>query len=331
MTELPPRLCRRLPGIRRYGEYLKAVWFDRWVSRNLVHERADVFIGWSNSSLESLKVASQHGMRTILTRGSSHIDYQYALLSQEHRKRGITFEPSYGIAERERQEYANADYVRIPSSYVKRSFVENGISESKLMLLPYSADLTRFQPQPRTDHSVFRVLMLNAVSLRKGFYYAREMIERLASTIGAGIEFWFVGTPEPEIAPQLRELHAQSCNIKLFGHVDHNELAMLISQCDVGVFPSIEEGMANVVPQTMACGVPVVATINTGAEDLVEDGVEGFLTPIMDANALAARVQWCFDHRTSCCQMGRAAASRVSRWTWDDVVSALVEKVNARP
>jgi glycosyltransferase involved in cell wall biosynthesis len=327
-TELPPRLGRHLPGIRRYADYLKAVWFDRWVSTHLVHERADVFIGWSNSSLQSLDVARRHGMRTVLTRGSSHIDYQLDLLAQEHAKRGLAFRPAYGIAERERREYTNAQYVRIPSSYVRRTFVERGISDSKLLLLPYAADLSHFSPQPRTDRSTFRVLLLNAVNLRKGFYYAQAMIEHLNAKIRAGIEFWFIGTPEAGVAPHLRALREKWANVILLGHINHYELARAISQCDVGVFPSIEEGMATVVPQTMACGVPVIATINTGAEDLVNDGVEGFLVPIMDAPALAERVQWCFDHRVNCWEMGRAAAQRVSSWTWDDVVDALVKSLD---
>jgi glycosyltransferase involved in cell wall biosynthesis len=329
-TDLVPRLSSRLPGIRRYAEYFKAVWFDRWVAGNLANEEADVFIGWSNSSLLSLDVARRRGMQTVLTRGSSHIDSQFEVLAQEHAKRGLAFKVPYGIADRERQEYDNADYIRIPSSYVKRTFMAHGVSESKLLLLPYTVDLNHFWPRPRGRQAAFHVLLLNAVSLRKGFYYATEMVERLNATMRSGLEFWFIGAPEGNIAPRLRKLRKKWNNIKVLGHINHYELAQQISQCDVGVFPSIEEGLANTLPQTMACGLPVIATIGTGAEDLVDNGVEGFLVPIMDANALVEHVRWYYDHRDHCSEMGRAAARRVRQRTWDDVVSALIAELEER-
>ena len=45
------------------------------------------------------------------------------------------------------------------------------------------------------------------------------------------------------------------------------------------------KGMALVQGQAMACGCPVIATTNTGAEDLFTDGVEGFIVPIRDPDA----------------------------------------------
>jgi glycosyltransferase involved in cell wall biosynthesis len=329
-TELGPRVSRHLPGLSRYADYFKAVWFDRWVARHLEQEEADVFLGWSNSSLLSLDVARRRGMQTILTRGSSHIDAQFEVLAREHARRGLAFHPPYGIAERERQEYDKAQYIRIPSSYVKRSFLQHRVPESKLLLVPYTADIAHFRPYPRDAGSIFRVLLLNAISLRKGFYYAVEMIDRLNATCQDKIEFWLIGDPEHGLARQVRALGQKWDNVKVLGRVNHYDLARQISQCDVAVFPSIEEGMATAVPQTMACGVPVIATISTGAEDLVDDGVEGFLVPIMDTDALVDHVCWCHENPDRLSEMGHAAARRVSQRSWDDFVTDLLTELEAR-
>ncbi len=69
------------------------------------------------------------------------------------------------------------------------------------------------------------------------------------------------------------------------------EVAELMSRSHVLVLPSVEEGMALVMAQAMACGCPVIATEATGAEDLFTDGVEGFIVPDRDAAALALRMQ----------------------------------------
>ncbi len=41
----------------------------------------------------------------------------------------------------------------------------------------------------------------------------------------------------------------------------------------------------------MACGCPVIASTNTGSEDLYTDGVEGFIVPVRDSAALTMRMQ----------------------------------------
>jgi glycosyltransferase involved in cell wall biosynthesis len=85
------------------------------------------------------------------------------------------------------------------------------------------------------------------------------------------------------------------------------------------VLPSVEEGLALVMAQAMACGCPVIATVATGAEDLFTDGVEGFIVPDRDVTALAARMQQLSDDQTLHSQMRAAALERVKALGgWDD-------------
>jgi glycosyltransferase involved in cell wall biosynthesis len=324
-TELPMRVGSRVPIGARYAEYLKAVWFDRWVARELANESAAVFIGWSNSSLASLQVAKSRGMQTVVTRGSSHISYQLRVLRQEHDARGIPFEEPYGIEERELAEYEEAELIRIPSSYVRQTFLDRGVAGAKLLQFPYAAELSHFRPHPREDATTFRVLLLNAISVRKGFFYAAEVITELNQQGLSNIEYWLVGRVDPAVQPALDRLTASASNVRVLGRVPHYELANVISQCDVGVFPTIEEGFANAVPQTMACGVPVVATTNSGAGDVVSDGVEGFVVPIMSGSAIVDRLVWCHENRHLLQEMGHAAMRRVRSRTWDDIAADMVQ------
>ena len=327
-SELPLRFGGRLPVVDRYADYLKAAWLDSWVARELANETADVFIGWSNSSLRSLEAAKARGMRTILTRGSAHISYQTKILAEEYAKRGVILRTPYGIEERELAEYRLADYIRIASNYVRQTFVERGVPESKLIQLPYAADLKHFRPHARESSATFRVLLLNASTIQKGFYYAAELIAELNGRGIEPIEFWFIGDVEALVQPAFHDLLVKHPNVRWFGRVNHYQLAQWISQCDVAVFPTIQEGFANTVPQTMACAVPVIATVNSGAGEVVTDGTEGFIVPIMDTDALVEKVVWCWEHPDHCREMGRAAAARSRGRSWDDVVSELVHIMN---
>ena len=65
----------------------------------------------------------------------------------------------------------------------------------------------------------------------------------------------------------------------------------LYRAADVCVFPSRYEPLGNVVIQAWAHGLPVVAAASQGPRALIEDGRDGLLAPIDDADALAAGVR----------------------------------------
>ena len=65
----------------------------------------------------------------------------------------------------------------------------------------------------------------------------------------------------------------------------------LYRTADICVFPSRYEPLGNVVIQSWAHGLPVVAAASQGPQALIEDGRDGVLVPIDDAPALAAGVR----------------------------------------
>ena len=89
----------------------------------------------------------------------------------------------------------------------------------------------------------------------------------------------------------------------------------MYSQGSVLVLPSIEEGLALVQAQAMACGLPVIATTNTGAENLFSDSVEGFIVPIRNPVAIRDKVEWMIGHPIERTDMGAAALQRVAGGT----------------
>jgi glycosyltransferase involved in cell wall biosynthesis len=64
----------------------------------------------------------------------------------------------------------------------------------------------------------------------------------------------------------------------------------LLGELTVSVQPSLSEGLSNVILESFAAGVAVVATNVGGNPEMVEDGVNGLLVPPRDAPALADAV-----------------------------------------
>lgn len=270
--------------------------FDRWAASKLPnYPKAKVFIGWSAMSLNSILVAKKLGMKTIVERGSSHIEYQNRILSEEYKKFNRDFSIDQRVIEKELKEYDAADFISIPSFFVKRTFLEMGVPSNKLILNNYGVS-SYFRPvHTKKLNDKFVILYLGTVCIRKGLVYLFEALS-LLSIEENDYEVWFIGSVAEEMTETIEKYGRKNWHWK--GHKPHYELADLISECDIAVHPSIEEGLSMVIAQILACGVPVIATTNTGGEDIIEDGINGFIIPIRSPHAIANKIMQLYNDKT---------------------------------
>ncbi len=321
---LPPQLVRTFPYLHapymasawrhRFGlkflwqwEYWDRASIDRFVARSLPD--AQVFVGLSGCGLATGQEARRRGMRYVCDRGSTHIRHQSDVLCDEHERWGLPFpgvDPR--IIEREEAEYATADAITVPSSFVRNTFIARGVPAANVKLLSYGVDLQRFHPagEPRPDH--FDLLFVGGVSLRKGIPYLLRAFQALRHPRKT---LTIAGVAEPAVVERMRALGLLGDHVKLIGHVPQPELKKLMSASHALALPSLEEGLAMVMAQALACGCPVVATHNSGAADLFSDGLEGFIVDAADDDALADRLQRLADDPALQASQREAALARV--------------------
>ena len=241
-------------------------------------------------------------------RGSSHILYQDRILREEYERWGDRF---VGIdpkgMEKEQQEYEAADAITVPSEFVRRSFLEMGVPSGKLRKVPYGVDLGRFARVGAPSSQYFDVLFVGSVGLRKGVPYLLAAFERLRHPHK---RLRIVGSVQPELKRYLTR-HALPAQVELCGAMPQMRLKEIMSRSHVMVLPSIEEGLALVQAQALACGCPVIATPNAGAEDLFTDGVQGFIVNLRDPEAIADRLQLLAEDPARRQAMSEAALTRV--------------------
>jgi glycosyltransferase involved in cell wall biosynthesis len=139
------------------------------------------------------------------------------------------------------------------------------------------------------------------MSLQKGVQY---LLEALASLRLPRFEIWLIGSLLPEIKPFLAKHEG---HYRYLGAIPRTELFKYYSQGSVFVIASIQDGFGLVQSQAMACGLPVIASAHTGAEDLFTDGVEGFIVPIRSPEAIRERVLHLYQHPEVRDEMARAA------------------------
>ena len=321
LPEVVMRLPQKIPILRDCfeGAWYKKRIFEQWAERQV--EQCDIFVGWSGSCLKPLLKAKEMGAVTIVERGSSHMRYQFKMLEEEYETYSLS---SKGLdsryLEQELKEYEAVDYICIPSSFVKRTFLQHGILEDKLIQVSFGFNLTSFKQIPKGDN-IFRIVFCGGMMLRKGVHYLLKAFKELKLP---NSELLLIGSMTDDMKPFFKTYDGLYRHIGPFPHL---ELYKYYSQGSVFVMPSIEEGLALVIPQAMACGLPVICTTNTGGEDIVRDGVDGFVIPVRDIETLKEKILFMYEHPEICRGMGQSAKRRVSEgFTWDDYGERMVSE-----
>lgn len=312
-THLPFRLKELYDPILLVTEL-----FDRQARRR--QRRAEIFVGWAGLCLLSLRRARERGAVTVIERGSSHMLFQQEIMRQEYELCGGSGPLAHpGIIKRELDEYREADYISVPSTFVKRTFLERGFDPEKILLNPYGVDLELFRPGAKEDRT-FRVVFAGGMSLRKGVHY---LLRAFAELNLPESELLLIGSASKEIMPYL---HRFEGSFRWVGRRPQAELPGLFASGSVFVLPSLEEGLALVQLQAMASGLPLICTPNTGGEDLIEDGKQGFVVPIRDPEALKEKLLYLYRNHQECSEMGEQARERaVSGFSWDDYGQRMLE------
>jgi glycosyltransferase involved in cell wall biosynthesis len=282
-------------GLLRQWEYWDRTTLDTYAARTL--PQADLFVGLSGCGLATGRVAKRRGMKYVCDRGSTHIRHQDEVVRAEHERWGLPFvgiDPR--IIAREEAEYDSADLVTVPSTCVRDSFLARGV------------DLERFFPTGTPDTQSFDVLFVGAFSLRKGVPYLLQAWKALRHPRKT---LTFAGGVEPAVVERLRALDLLPDEVRFLGHVPQPELKDLMSRSHVLVLPSLEEGLAMVMAQALACGCPVIASRMTGAQDLFSDGAQGYIVAPGSTEELTDRLQAVADDPALRARLGSAALTRV--------------------
>ena len=301
----------------RWLWYLESLIFDAWASRHL--EPADLFHVWSNYGLTSLRRARAMGMVSIVERASTHPAFYLRLFKEEYRRWGLTFRAPGAALRRIVAEMGAADYVLIPSDFVRRTFLAEGFPEERLLQLPFGVDTARFCPAEQPSFHPFRVLFVGQIGIGKGVPYLLEAWRKLG---WRDAELWLVGRVDPSSAPILGRWNGLP-GVRYVPYTP--DPVALYQQSDVFALPTLQEGSALVTYEALACGLPLVTTPNAGS--VARDNVEGFIIPIRDVDSLASRLERLRADEPLRQEMRQAARRRAEAFTWKRYGEELCRKL----
>jgi glycosyltransferase involved in cell wall biosynthesis len=327
------RMVYRLTGGRsKLFEPALHRWFSRWAGRVLYARGCDVVHSFSGVSEELFqRLSSSCGLKSLV-RGSAHIKVQSRLLEEEGIRCGVNMDrASAWMIGREEREYELADVVFVLSSFAHRSFVEQGYPADKLRLLPLGSQLELFRPKPEVieqrcerilSGNPLRVLTVGSFSYQKGILDLAEIARK-----GKGrFEFCFVGSVAKEAVDASRKARE---DIHFVAKQRQQHLPGFYAQADLFLFPTIQDGYAVVLAQAQANGLPILATPNCAAPDIVKEGETGWILPIRNPAEFLQRLQWCDEHRQELAGMVRKMYHDFKPRDWSDVADDFINTCSA--
>ncbi|NTW14904.1 MAG: glycosyltransferase family 4 protein [Candidatus Moranbacteria bacterium] len=188
-------------------------------------------------------------------------------------------------------------------------------------VIPNGVDTGQFKPESRTSSDGFRILAVSRLTPRKGIRFLIRAMRPLREAYpDRGLELLIAGGgDEEESLKALAVTEGVSDVVRFLGRVPHDGLPQVYRDSDVFCLPSLNEGMSNTVLEAIASGLPIVATVTGGTEELVRDGENGFFVAMESPEDLAEKLGRLVADPALRARMGEASRAHAETMSWSSV------------
>ena len=229
-------------------------------------------------------------------------DWKFSVKQKEHRHIAV-----------EEVEMEQAGHIIVASSFTNSTYVENGVSKEKISINPYGVDTQMFRPpeKEKAPEESTRFVFVGSVDARKGIPFLLEAWNKITLS---NIELTLIGPVTNGIEKFIRTYYP---SVIIKGKLSFNEVKVILPNYDVMIFPSFFEGFGLVIPEAMACGLPVITTTATCGPDIISNGKDGFIIEPGSVNELKNAIEYFITQPGKAKEMGIMAREKAEQLTWD--------------
>lgn len=275
----PKRLFLLLNELKKYKSlYSKWHTFTRFIP--IMRHLPDIFhVQWAKDLERFMFLKEKLNVKLVLSLRGAHINYS-PIANQD-------------LAESYRSNFPKVDAFHAVSKAIgiEAQKYQADASKTKVIHSPLSDHIfKRYKPFQKSTSNTIRICSVGRFHWIKGMRYLFDALYELKQK-DINFECVCIGskTMSEETLFQVDELGLMK-NIQLIDNLNQDELFKVMQSCDVLVLPSLKEGIANVVLEAMAIGLPVIASNCGGMPEVVILNETGWLVPTRKSNEIAQAI-----------------------------------------
>ncbi len=306
------------------GELLKYSWQSYWFAKKLIKK--------NKYDLSHSFFAVPCGFISYLLKKQYKIPYIVSLRGSDVPGYSERFQKLYKIITPIiHLVWHNAQAV-VTNSKGLTELAQKSSPKQQFLEIVNGVDINFYKPGLRsvTDRQKeFRILLASRLTKRKGFEYAIEAFAKLVKKYPqitmriAGGE----GNATKDLKEQVQKLKLED-EIKFTGLYNKDESAEIYNWADVFVMPSLNEGMSNNLLEALASGLPVLMTPTGGAEELVNNGKNGYLIKMKDVDSIVEKLEILIRNPQKCDEFGQVSHKMAEGMSWSSVAEQYAKLYN---
>ncbi|MFD2727419.1 glycosyltransferase family 4 protein [Hyunsoonleella rubra] len=194
-----------------------------------------------------------------------------------------------------------------------------GLDKSKIKTIHYGLKLENFENKTPEAYHRNRILYIGTIIRKKGVLELAEIFNKVVDE-NPKAELMLIGSDSPDVKTGasstyqlMEEIFTDTAKVRAnyLGKIPYNEVKQQIMDAHVCAFPSYAETLGMVTIESMAMQKPVVNTSIGWAQELINDGIDGYLVHPSKLDIYAQRLLGLLEDEPLCSSIGVEARKKV--------------------
>jgi len=275
----PDLFFKSLRIVKGKKKKIKKIIKEAGVVFPMVNNQPDIFhIQWAKTVEQHPELFEMLDCKFIVSLRGAHINYSPILDTK--------------LADAYRKHFPGVDGFHAVSEEIGREAMKYGADKKKIWVIHSSIkdELLNMNSDLYKEGSKLEIISIGRFHWKKGYHYALDTMRILDER---NVDFIYTIIAQGKIPEEITFLineYKLSEKVKIIQGMKHNELITKLQNSHLLILPSVEEGIANVVLEAMAIGVPVLTTDCGGMAEVIEDKVNGYIVAVRNPELLAERI-----------------------------------------
>ena len=298
---------------------------DQKVFHELANLNSQVLHAYEDGCSSSFSRAKELGMQCSYELPIAHWATVRRLLAEESERHPeweptleSTREPEEKLFRKE-EELRLADRISCPSKFVLDSIPLEIRQKIPCQVSPFgSPSCEPIQCGLTPKKKNLKLLFVGSMSQRKGL---ADLFEAMKLLKGQLISLSIVGQP----SMPMEFYRKQFSEFAYIPPCSNQKVRAIMKAHDALVLPSIVEGRALVQQEALSCGLPIIVTPNAGGEDLVDEGITGYLVPIRSPEKIATAINTLIAKRKNKVEIRKLCQKKAMQYTWTSYAQNIID------